>query len=137
MQKILRLAGLSLALPLAVSSCAASRTSPAETRPLPDASRVALRQSAYADGPVIKPVELLEDSRCPVGVTCIWTGRVRLNMLWIRAGAPPQAFEAILGERVPLADGTLLLESVTPAKKVEGRIKPEDYRFSFRFDGGL
>src|SRR3546814_13714360 len=76
-------------------------------------------------------------SRCPENVMCVWAGQVRLRMLWIRPGGRTQAFEAILGKRIPLADGTILLESVTPARHAGRPIKPEDYRFAFRFDGGL
>jgi len=137
MQKMPRLVALSLVVPLALSACAASRSAPPEPTPLPDASSVALGQRAYADGPVIQPVQVLEDSRCPENVMCVWAGQVRLKMLWIRPGGRSQAFEAILGKRIPLADGTILLESVTPARHTGRPIKPEDYRFAFRFDGGL
>ncbi|SKB56758.1 hypothetical protein [Sphingopyxis flava] len=137
MQKMPCSAALSLIAPLALSACAASGSASSDTPPLPDASSVALGQRAYADGPVIEPVEILEDSRCPVDVRCIWAGEVRLKMLWIRPGNRAQPFEAILGKRVPLADGTFLLEGVTPQKMVDRPIGPEDYRFSFRFDGGL
>jgi|SRR5690606_20770659 len=137
MQKMPHHKALLLVLSLGVSACAASPAALSGSPPLAEASSVALGQSAYAEGPVIQPVELLEDSRCPADVRCVWAGEVRLKMLWIRPGARAQPFEAILGKRVPLADGTLLLESVTPPKEVDQPIRPEDYRFSFRFDGGL
>lgn len=137
MQKMPRLVALSLVVPLALSACAASRSAPPEPAPLPDASSVALGQRAYADGPVIQPVEVLEDSRCPMNARCIWAGRVRVKMLWLRGNGEKQAFEVTLGESTPLADGAIRLESVRPDKMTNVTIKPEDYRFSFRFDGGL
>ena len=105
--------------------------------PLPDASSVALGQRAYADGPIIQPVAVLEDSRCPENVMCVWAGQLRLKMLWVRPGGRSQPFEVILGKQTPLADGTILLESVSPARRTDRPIKPEDYRFAFRFMGGL
>jgi len=43
-----------------------------------------------------------------------------------------------LGEPVPVADGALQLVEVQPAPVVVGEpIAPADYRFTFRFDGGL
>ena len=59
MQKMPRLAALSLIVPLALSACAATR----QHRPLPDGSDVALGERAMVDGPVVEPVAVLEDSR--------------------------------------------------------------------------
>src|SRR3546814_1920915 len=47
---------------------------------------------------------VLEDSRCPENVMCVWAGQVRLKMRWIRPGGRSQEFEAILGRPMPLAD---------------------------------
>src|SRR3546814_11428399 len=108
MQKMPHFAVLSLIVPLALSACAASRSAPPEPAPLPDASSVALGQLAHADGPAVQPVPVLEDSRYPENVMCEWAGEVRLRMLTIRPCGGPQPFEAILGQRIPLAHGTLL-----------------------------
>lgn len=99
-------------------------------------SNVRLGQIAYVDGPRIKPVELLEDSRCPTNVQCIWAGRVRLKMLWIKPSGNHE-FELISGEPEPLADGAITLTSVMPDTVTDRPIRPEDYRFSFEFKGGL
>lgn len=133
MQNAPRLA-LSLATAaLALSACATTKPQ----TPLPDAKNVALGQKAFADGPIVQPVEVLEDSRCPASVMCVWAGRVRVKMLWIRPGGRQQAFEVTLGQRTQLADGSILLERVTPERTKSGKvIEPADYRFDFRFDGG-
>ncbi|KTE31855.1 hypothetical protein ATE62_18855 [Sphingopyxis sp. HIX] len=89
------------------------------------------------DGPIVQPVEVLEDSRCPMNARCIWAGRVRVKMIWWRGNGEKQPFEVTLGESTPLADGTIRLESVRPEKMTDVTLKPSDYRFSFRFDGGL
>ncbi|WP_144243845.1 hypothetical protein [Sphingopyxis sp. MWB1] len=125
-----------LAIPLAgilLSACASLPDDP----PLPDGSHVALGQRAYVDGPLIQPVEVLEDSRCPVGTQCVWPGRVRVKMLWLRPTGEHKPFEVTLGERTQIADGSILLQSVSPEKRTDRSIKPGDYRFSMRFDGGL
>lgn len=121
---------------LALAACAATPR-PDGPAPLPDAGNVALGQRAYADGPIIEPVAVLEDSRCPENVTCVWAGRLRLKMLWIRPGGRSQPFEVTLGQQTPLADGSILLEKASPARRTDRPIKAEDYRFSFRFMGGL
>jgi len=133
MQKMPRLAAPALIAALALSACAAT----SQRTPLRDASDVALGQRVYADGPVIQPVEVIEDSRCPMNARCIWAGRVKVKMLWIRPTGEKQPFEVTLGESTPLADGSITLESVRPEKRTGVTIKPADYRFSFRFAGGL
>jgi hypothetical protein len=104
--------------------------------PRSDGSNVALGQEAMVDGPVVKPIAVLEDSRCPMNALCVWAGRVRLKMLWIRSKGNRE-FELTLGEPKPLADGSITLTSVRPDKRTDVIIKPSDYRFSFSFAGGL
>lgn len=132
MQNISRLAIVALPAALALSACATTRGAP-----LQGGSDVALGQKAYVDGPLVQPVEVLEDSRCPMNARCVWAGRVRVKMVWIRGNGEKQPFEATLGEPVQLADGQFTLESVRPEKMTNVTIKPSDYRFSFRFAGGL
>ena len=107
------------------------------TTPLPDGSDVGLGQRAYVDGPIVQLVEILEDSRCPMNARCVWAGRVRVKMIWWRGNGEKQPFDVTLGESTPLADGAIRLESVRPEKMTNVTLKPEDYRFSVRFDGGL
>jgi hypothetical protein len=133
MQNRPRLDPLLLAAAFALSACATTR----DPAPLADASDVALGERAYADGPIVQPVAVLEDSRCPMNARCIWAGRMRVQMLWIRGNGEQQPFEVTLGEATPLADGSITLESVRPDRMTNVELKPEDYRFSFRFAGGL
>lgn len=133
MQNTARLAAIGIVATFALSACAAT----GQQTPLRDGSDVALGQRAMVDGPIVQPVKVLEDSRCPMNARCIWAGRVRLQMVWIRGNGEKQPFEVTLGESTPLADGAIRLESVRPEKRTDVTLKPSDYRFSFRFDGGL
>ncbi len=124
---------LVLATP-ALSACATTGAQPE----VAERTNVALGQKAFVDGPIVQPVEVIEDSRCPADVLCVHAGRVRLKMLWLRPGGRQQAFEVTLGERTPLADGTILLERVSPDRTSSTKlVDPKDYRFDFRFDGGF
>ena len=133
MQNARPLAALSIGAALTLSACATTGSA----TPLPDGSDVALGQRAYVDGPIVQPVAILEDSRCPMNARCVWAGRVRVQMLWIRGNGEKQPFEVTLGEATPLADGSITLEAVRPDKMTNVELKPEDYRFAFRFAGGL
>ena len=132
MQNMTRLAAPLFAI-FALSGCATT----AQQTPLADGSNVAVGQRAMVDGPIVEPAKILEDSRCPMNARCIWAGRVRLQMVWIRGNGDRQAFEVTLGEPVQLADGQFTLESVRPERQTNVTLKPEDYRFGFRFAGGL
>lgn len=101
-----------------------------------DGNDVALGQEAMVDGPIVKPIAVLEDSRCPMNARCVWAGRVRLKMLWMRSKGD-QEFELTLAEPKPLANGSITLTSVRPDKRTDVVLKPADYRFSLSFVGGL
>lgn len=94
-----------------------------------------LGESTYVDGPLVTPLRVVEDSRCPINARCVWAGRVILH---VRV-AGHQALDLALGESQQVADGALTLVSVTPDQIAgEGpEIDPADYRFTFAFEGGF
>ena len=123
---------------IAVLSLSACVTTTGTETPLPDGNNVPLGHSAYVDGPIIRPVKVVEDSRCPMNARCIWAGTVKIEAIWVRPG-DDRRIELELGKAMPLADGSIELMDVAPPRMAgEGmELKPADYRFSFRFMGGL
>jgi hypothetical protein len=99
-------------------------------------ARAGMHETVYVDGPRVTPLKLLEDSRCPVKVQCVWAGRIRIEVR-IDLGSRSETQEVTLGEPVTVADGALDLVEVYPEAKVDRSISPEDYRFGFRFAGGI
>lgn len=98
---------------------------------------VRLGQTARTDGPLVRPLKVVEDSRCPAGVQCIWAGRVRVRTA-ILVGRRWLVRELELGKPEPVADGTLTLTGVTPARAASRPApRPRDYRFGFSFCGGF
>ena len=93
-------------------------------------------ETAYVDGPEVTPLALLEDSRCPSDAQCVWAGRVRISAR-IDLGSASETHELTLGTPLSVADGSLELRKVTPPPKADKAIAPSDYRFGFRFMGGL
>jgi hypothetical protein len=122
---------------LALASC----TAPPASMPPPDDgfSRTGIGHTVNVGGPKVTPLAVLEDSRCPMNARCVWAGRVRISTL-VDLGSGSRTHELTLGEPVPVADGTLELVEVRP-DKVAGAdkpgIAPRDYRFAFRFMGGI
>ena len=83
-------------------------------------------------GPRLTPLVLIEDSRCPHDVRCVWAGRVRISAT-ISTPTMKLTRELILGEPFSVADGTLTLSEVQPSKRPDAAIQTRDYRFGFRF----
>lgn len=117
---------------LALAGCA---TVPAQSQARHEGP-AALGQATYVDGPVVTPLQLVEDSRCPENARCVWAGRVVLKVR-VAGGSSTTERNLILGEPSPFLDGRLTLTSVTPEKNTGYTLNPRDYRFGFEFQGGL
>ncbi|NML05045.1 hypothetical protein [Sphingomonas sp. G-3-2-10] len=116
-----------LCLPLAACVTPAS--------PLPEGP-ARLGQTVYVDGPTVRPIAVIEDSRCPTDVVCVWAGRVVIRAE-VGTGPGKREMTLTLGEPVPVADGALILAEVAPVARHTQPVKPADYRFTFKFAGGL
>ena len=109
-----------------VSACAS--TSVAE----PSGLTTRLGQTALLDGVRVTPTKLLEDSRCPTSVRCIWAGRLRIEAtIMIQGGSEKLRQEITLGQAVSLPKGRLMLSAAEPAPTAGKPITPDAYRFIF------
>lgn len=83
----------------------------------------------------LRPLEVLEDSRCPVDATCVWAGRVRLRVAV--SGSGEQVME--IDRPVSVAGGRQLsLVAVAPlnwARPPAGVDPNARKRFAFRLSG--
>jgi hypothetical protein len=93
-------------------------------------------QTVTVGGPRVTPIRLIEDSRCPIEARCIQAGEVRI-LARLRSGRGSATRELTLGKSIAVADGELELASVMPPRSVQRQIRMRDYRFGFRFAGGL
>ena len=98
-------------------------------------TRARFGETAKIDDLRITPLKLLEDSRCPRDVQCVWAGQVRISTV-ITWQSRVQQIELTQGRPVPVANGTLTLVEVTPEPHSNVTINPRDYRFGFRFTRG-
>jgi len=113
---------------LALAACA--------TMPASAGSTAALGAFATVNGLKVRPLKVVEDSRCPIHAVCVWAGRVIVRTE-IRGGSWRQIRELELGKPQHIADGALTLVAVAPAQTTKGRTDPRAYRFTFDFQGGL
>lgn len=80
----------------------------------------------------LTPLEVLEDSRCPANVQCVWAGRLRLKAR-LDFGAKAAEQELTLGEEQPAGKGILKLVEAKPHPEQGRTIYSEDYRFGFTY----
>lgn len=81
-------------------------------------------------GVSITVLRVLEDSRCPVDVTCVWEGRVRVEITLISGlGSGTQVFE--IGQPITTEAEEVLLTQVTPTPRSTQTVTPQDYSFTF------
>jgi hypothetical protein len=88
-----------------------------------------LNEVANVSGIAVRPLAVIEDSRCPTLVQCVWAGRVRISAQITGAGTR----ELTMGEPASVSGGTLTLVDVRPGKRADQTIAQRDYRFTFRF----
>lgn len=82
-------------------------------------------------GPVrVTPLALVEDSRCPSDVHCIWAGQVWITAR-IATGARVEILTLAMGERVAVAGGALTLAYVLPVRRLGTAATASNYRFAF------
>lgn len=125
--------------PLAALAIAGCAIIPPANPPAPPADGLVwarLGQTVNVGGPRVTPLRVLEDSRCPADVQCVWAGQVRLSVR-IETGAGPETRELTSSKPEPVADGSLTLSAVEPVTRSDATIAPDSYRFGFRFAGGI
>jgi len=81
----------------------------------------------------IKFVEMVEDSRCPTGTTCVWAGNAKVR-IEVRSGRHSQTFELNNMTEptvVNYAGYDIKLTALTPKPAINVRINPDKYMATF------
>lgn len=87
--------------------------------------------TARVGGVAITPLAVIEDSRCPSDVTCVWAGRVLIRARIEARGSASEA-DMELGKPIAAsAAGRIVLAAVSPDKTSSAAIEADDYRFTF------
>ncbi|WP_116693942.1 hypothetical protein [Marixanthomonas spongiae] len=125
---------------LTVSTTAFAQNKPDEPLKTPKiAIKVPLGETVEIDGHSVTFSEVVEDSRCPTSVTCVWQGRVKIKVKVEKKGKATVAEELIFGavrsgedkNHVFYISEDIKLEGmkVTPYPESENDIKENGYTF--------
>lgn len=79
---------------------------------------------------IVKFVSVIEDSRCPQGVTCIWAGVARIKLQLRKKGKPAQEFELNtnqMDKAITYEGYEIKLAALSPYPKSSTAIKPAVY----------
>ena len=112
-------------LALALAGCAT--LPPAAAGPV-----AALGQEAVVAGVRIRPLAIVEDSRCPVNVQCVWAGRLMiLAEIDFHGGSEGFRGNLTLGQPFTYGAETVTLVAAEPPKTAGVATDPRAYRFTF------
>lgn len=115
---------------LLLAACATAPVPPEEQL------RAGLGQTARVGPVLVTPTTVLEDSRCPTEVNCVWAGKVIIRAA-LREGRYRENRDFTLGQPEPVMGGRMSLIAVTPDKSIDGFPTRESYRFTFAFEPGV
>lgn len=122
---------------LATTTRGVSTTDSAQAPALPveeSGSRVVSIGDSVTIGRItIAPEEIVEDSRCPLGVMCIQAGRLRV-LAQISAVSTSTEHIFLLGEPFIFGDTTITLTLSDPLKRRDVTLEPSDYQLTFKVE---
>lgn len=82
----------------------------------------------------VRFVAVIEDSRCPRDVTCIWAGQVKIQLEILQSSQPLSRVEVLAGSSVAAGEYAVTLVRVEPEPVTGARIATQDYRATLMID---
>ena len=79
---------------------------------------------------LLRPVAIVQDSRCPANVNCVWAGQLIVEF----ATAGRNRLRLEMGKPLAIAGGRLTLLDASPQPIAGKPIPPRHYRFQLRFE---
>lgn len=90
---------------------------------------VKLNQKVQFENISITPLKVVSDSRCPIGVQCVWAGTVNVKVKFEKDGESDEIIVEI-GKKIEVFGLTVYLNKVLPEKDQNDTLD-EDYIFIF------
>lgn len=112
-------------LPFSTACVAIPAVAPAPT--------AGLGETASVGGIRVRPLRVVEDSRCPINARCIWAGRIIL-LAEVSGGPRRTTYSLTLGEPIDHGGGRLALVAAEPGRIAGRTAEAGEYRFTFAFE---
>lgn len=92
-------------------------------------------QAAYSQqGLSVEFVRVVDDSRCPSDVTCVWAGEIKVQLSTRIKAAEAVQHEITAGQPATVGDFRLIVVQVQPEPISTRPISPEEYRVTLRVE---
>jgi hypothetical protein len=92
-------------------------------------------QAAYPQqGLTVEFVRVVEDSRCPTDVECVWAGEVKVQVATRMNQAGPAQHEIKAGEHASVGAFRVFVVNVEPVPVSTRQIPPEEYRVTLKVE---
>ena len=131
MKTIIPLTSLALAT-ITVTGCVAIPDSPiAGQNAAEQGTEIAIRESVWVGKAVVTPIEVIEDSRCPIDAVCVQAGRLVVET---RIDGPGwrQTLPLTLGKVHEVRGVSIMLEQATPGRLADAPPRQTEYRLIFK-----
>ncbi len=90
-------------------------------------------QAAFGQqGLSVEFIRVVEDSRCPSDVTCVWAGEVKVQLATRMNAAEATQHEITAGQQATVGEFRLLVVQVQPERLSTREISPEQYRVTLK-----
>lgn len=90
-------------------------------------------QAVYEQqGLTVEFIRVVDDSRCPTDVTCIWAGEVKVQLSTRMHTAEPVQHEITAGQHATVGEWRVVVVRVQPERTSTRQISPEEYRVTLR-----
>ena len=91
---------------------------------------VALGETVDFGSTSITPQRIVEDSRCPQEVECVWEGTILVEVA-IESAERRETRQLSVGDRISTGLGLVVLENVTPRPTEDASTPAKEYRLVF------
>lgn len=85
-------------------------------------------------GLTVEFVRVVEDSRCPTDVTCVWAGEVKVQLSTRLRAAEAVQHQIIAGQDATVGEFRLAVVQVQPERTSTREISPEEYRVTLKVE---
>jgi hypothetical protein len=83
-------------------------------------------------GLTVEFVRVVEDSRCPTDVTCVWAGEVKVELSTWPDSAKAERHEITAGQQAMLGEFQLWVVKVEPERVSTREISADEYRVTLK-----